>query len=324
MFYDIRGDLTYNALITIAMGGRGIGKSYSTQDFILKRYLTKGDQFIHLRRNNEDIKRSAEKYFDKIWYDKFATHSLSFQTDTYLIDDKPAGYAIPLSLSNKLKSVPFHRVKTIVFEEFLSDGNYLSNEPFKLMEFLETVIRLRDDVRLIMLSNGMSRSNPYFLTWNLPYPNIGQRVRHGEFLIHRIRTSDDYIAAKANTRLGKLSKDVGYNDYLIGNEFALDDELKVEKPEAAHNYFCSIIIGDICYGVIINLSNAHTIITARGDANYPCKIMLKPGLARKPITSSGRQSVFNRRIYGALLNDTLFYDSEKTQAEFRALIPYFL
>lgn len=324
MFFDIRKDLTYNAFITIEMGGRGIGKTYSTQDFVLSRYFKTGERFIHIRRTDSELDVAAEPYFNKIVVDKYPDKDITYKSGFYLHGEEVCGYAIPLSLSNKYKSVPFDSVRTIIFEEFLSDGTYLPNEPFKLLEFLETCIRLRDDVRVIMLSNSMSRANPYFLTWDLPYPKIGERIRKGQFLIHRIATDEDYVITKNETRLGKLANDVGYADYIIGNEYALDEPSRIEKPEQSCKYFCTIVCGDRTFGVVINYSNYHTIITAKGDSSYPFKIILKPGLARRAIKQGRGRSIFITRITNGLLNDELYYDSEKTQTVFKGYIPYFL
>ena len=41
MFYDYQKILSYNALINILLGERGVGKTYGASKFVLKRFKTK-------------------------------------------------------------------------------------------------------------------------------------------------------------------------------------------------------------------------------------------------------------------------------------------
>ena len=109
-------------------------------------------------------------------------HKLSNKNDTMYIDDKLAGFAIPLSIANILKSSSYEKVDTIIFDEFLIDKgsyHYLQNEVTQLLDVIETVARLRD-IRVIFLGNAISITNPYFTYFNLSLPynsevNIAKR-----------------------------------------------------------------------------------------------------------------------------------------------------
>lgn len=78
---------------------------------------------------------------------------------------KFSGYAIPLSTANILKSSTFEKVGLIIFDEFLitrSTYHYLPNEIIQFAELLETIIRLRPNIKILLLGNAISISNPYF------------------------------------------------------------------------------------------------------------------------------------------------------------------
>ena len=55
MYYNIDSALSYNALFTMIMGGRGIGKTYSAKKRAIKNFLAKGEQFVYLRRYKTEL-----------------------------------------------------------------------------------------------------------------------------------------------------------------------------------------------------------------------------------------------------------------------------
>lgn len=125
-------------------------------------------------------------FFEQIKNDKdLKDHKLTNKDDTMYIDDKLAGFAIPLSIANILKSSSFDNVDTIIFDEFLIDKgcyHYLQNEVTQLLDVIETIARLRD-IRVIFLGNAISITNPYFTYFNLSLPynsevNIAKRDKN--------------------------------------------------------------------------------------------------------------------------------------------------
>lgn len=54
MFYDYQKILSYNALINILLGERGVGKTYGASKFVLKRFKNKKKNlliFVDLKQN---------------------------------------------------------------------------------------------------------------------------------------------------------------------------------------------------------------------------------------------------------------------------------
>ena len=98
------------------------------------------------------------------------------------------GYAIPLSTANILKSSTFENVDTIIFDEFLitrSTYHYLPNEIIQFAELLETIIRLRPNIKILLLGNAISVSNPYFdfFGLTLPYKNQYKTFKNNLILV---------------------------------------------------------------------------------------------------------------------------------------------
>ena len=190
-YYTLQRVLSFNALINIIIGERGVGKSYTTKKHVINRFIKKGEEFVYLRRYKTELKSSVPKFFDDIITNKeFPNANFKVKNNMFYIDDKIAGYALPLSTANILKSTSFAKVKTIVFDEFIIDKgcyHYLQNEVEQFLDIIETVGRLRD-IKVFLLGNAISITNPYFNYFDLSLPynsevKIAKRDNTGNPLI---------------------------------------------------------------------------------------------------------------------------------------------
>lgn len=222
---------SYNALLNIILTNRGYGKSYGITKQVIKKFLKKGEQFVYCRRYKTEL-NDFDKFFDAIRND-FPEHKFEIKGKVAYIDGKVCGFAIPLSVSQKFKSVPFPFVTTIIFDEFIIDSNvihYLNNEVEVFLDLFETVARKRDNVRAYLLANNISEVNPYFIYFNI-IPRKNERftlARDGELVVD-ISTNDDFINEKKNTKFGKLIKGTKYSDYSIDNKSLRDTDTFIEK-----------------------------------------------------------------------------------------------
>lgn len=162
------------------------------------------------------------------------------------------GFALPLSTSNILKSSTYENVDTIVFDEFLLDkGNYhyLYNEPTKLLDLIETIARLRD-IRVILLGNAITVTNPYFSYFNisLPYNSEYKLFNDGLILVNYIKNLE-YRKTKENTRFGKLIKNTNYGKYAIDNQFLQDNNNFVKKRPSHSKFFYTFILNGEKFGI---------------------------------------------------------------------------
>ena len=49
-YYDLQEVLSYNAMINMLIGMRGLGKTYSVTKYVIKKFLTKKEEFFYIRR----------------------------------------------------------------------------------------------------------------------------------------------------------------------------------------------------------------------------------------------------------------------------------
>lgn len=179
-YYSIKRLLQTKAPYMILLGMRSNGKSYQVKETVLKAAYNDKTNFVYLRRWREDIKTAAvESYFLDIDIEKLTdgeyTGIAAYQGYIYfcnyddnqkVIKGQRIGRYCALNEAQRYKSQAFVNYNYIIYEEFITDEVYLSDEPTKLQQFVSTVARL-EDLTVLLVGNTMSRVCPYFAEWNL-------------------------------------------------------------------------------------------------------------------------------------------------------------
>lgn len=224
---------SYNATLNFILTNRGFGKTFGAKCSVIKKFIKKGEQFVYVRRYKTEL-NDIHKFFDSPdLRKKFKTHTFEVKGKTFYIDGKIAGYAIALSTSQKLKSVDYPFVTTIIFDEFIVDKGcirYLTNEVDVFLDLFETISRKRNNVKAYLLANNVSIVNPYFTYFDVT-PKKTERftiARDGELVIEMC-TDTVFINEKLETKFGKLIKGTKYADYSIYNNSLRDSEVFIEK-----------------------------------------------------------------------------------------------
>lgn len=170
-----------NAYYYVVFGERSNGKTYSALKYALERFIKNGEQFAYLRRYGEDIRPKnltnlfsghvenkvivelTKQEWTGITYSrgKFFFERFDENGDRE-VSDTPVGFAFDLNSMEHYKSTSFPRITTVIFDEFMSRTGYLPNEFILFTNSLSTIIRHRDNVKIIMLGNTVNKSCPYF------------------------------------------------------------------------------------------------------------------------------------------------------------------
>lgn len=238
-WYNYDKIMSYNALFNFILSPRGNGKSYGGKERVIKNFLKKGHQFMYVRRYKDELK-DVDKFFDDI-KEKFSNVDFKIKGKIALINDEVAGYFVSLSTSQKLKSVPYPNVTTILFDEFIVDKGhlrYLTNEVEVFLDLFETVARKRDNVRAIFLANNVSRVNPYF-TYFKCIPKENERftvAKDGEVVVEMF-TDEQFIEEKYKTKFGKLIRNTSYGNYAINNKSLRDNDSFIQKFKPKNSQF---------------------------------------------------------------------------------------
>ena len=242
MWLNLDKIMSYGALLNFVIGERGVGKSYSCKKFMINHFKSKGKQCAYIRRYNKELQEALMKKGVPIFFDQikkeFPNDKLSNNTELLYCNGEICGYAMPLSTSNILKSSSFENVDTIIFDEFIIDKgtyHYLQNEVTMFMELIETIARLRPNIKIFLLGNAISITNPYFIELNirLPYNSefiINYRDNEGKPLILTYYGKNlKYREEKKKSRTGQLFNLTGYGKYAIDNEMLRDSKAFIHK-----------------------------------------------------------------------------------------------
>lgn len=174
----------------ILLGQRSNGKSYAVKERAVRNAYSDDREFIYLRRYDEDIKDyNTELYFTDLniseitngEYDAITIYRkrIYFSNAAHYTEDgeevsakrgRCIGYVQSLNKSERSKSLSFGKVDTIIYEEFITDASYLTDEVNRLANFVSTVFRERLGV-VCLVGNTISRICPYFSEWQLTHIN---------------------------------------------------------------------------------------------------------------------------------------------------------
>lgn len=316
VYYDYDKLLSYGALLNFVIGERGVGKSYGAKKLIINDFLKNGNEFVYLRRYKTELKTSVPRFFDDInANEEFIEHKLKVKGSEFMIDDKVAGYAIPLSTANILKSTSYAKVKTIIFDEFIIDKgcySYLRNEVTQLLDIIETIGRLRD-VRVLFLGNAISISNPYFSYFNLdlPYNSDFKTFKKGLIVVNYIK-NEAYREVKKSSRFGKLIEGTEYGKYAIDNEWLRDSKSFIAKKSKDAKVFSTVIINNHKYGVWRDYKAQISYVSNDFDPLNPCVFAIDKKDHNETTTLiSARRSPWFKILIDSYRNGCLCFESQK-------------
>lgn len=326
MWYTYDKVLTYNAMLNFIIGERGVGKSYGIKKHVLKKFKKKHKQFIYLRRYDTELRKSLKdnEFFKDIELDPlFTEDSFYVKGDKFYMNDEVCGYAIPLSKASIFKSVPFPNVDTIIFDEFLIDNNtyhYIQDEPEKLLDFMETVGRLRN-IQVFLLGNSISIINPYFDYFNisLPYNSDIKTFKAGMILINYIR-NEEYRKVKKASKFGKLIKDTRYGEYAIDNKFLKDNNNFIKKKSPSSKFFFNLILNGHTYGVWIDYSSNDMYISKHINNNHPVTVTFNYRDHSENTIMLKSRSVFFQNLVKHYQNACLYFETLQIKGDVTSLI----
>ena len=230
--------LTYNRVIHMCIGERGIGKSYAFKKFPIDKFFKTGKKFIYLRRFKTELDK-IRKYFDDV-RQEYPDHVLEVKGWRFYCDGVEMGEAIPLSVWQSVKSTAYPDYDIIIFDEFIREkdkSGYLPNEVNSFLNLCHTVFRKRSGVRAFCLSNSVSVVNPYFLAFNIQLdPN--KRITFSsdkEFRDFVVVENTNGVYTANYDELSPYEKMISHMEYgkmALNNEFISDTNTFIMKRTA--------------------------------------------------------------------------------------------
>lgn len=331
-YYNYDKLFSYNFLIAFVIGERGVGKSFNAKLAVLKKFIRSGEQFIYIRRYKTELDTAlvtfwsdlqANGYFEDLKLEVKKSKMLT----TFLCDGEVCGYALPLSTANILKSTPFPNVTTIIFDEFLLDTGgtyrYLKHEVTMFLDVIETIGRLRDNLKVILLGNALNvHASPYFCYWDLELPEGESEFRtfkDGAIVVNYIRNYE-YRKAKKASRFGKLINGTSYGDYAIDNQILRENNSFICKKPPNATMECIFIINGTSYGMW-NGKDGYLYLSDKFDPNFHYKFVFDYNdHTESTVFETTRENLWMTIMIKAYKLAYLKFESQKIKANFVNLL----
>ena len=180
-------DAVPDAHIYMIFGERSNGKTYSALQYAVEQYVESNKRFVYVRRLAEMVRMTymrnlftgnkktgaLYKELNKLGIDDIGYYSSAFwgmvrdEKRKLTRLEEPCGYTSAISTWETAKGASIPNVCTIIFDEFLTRGAYLPDEPTMFENLISSIVREEDKAKIIMLANTVSWTAPYFREWGL-------------------------------------------------------------------------------------------------------------------------------------------------------------
>ena len=266
-FYDWGRTLSYDADVTMVVGGRGIGKTFGLRCQFIRDWVRNGSRFVAVCRYKNELSDVVRGYFDRVeklsefkkWM--FKTEGKRFYIAQKVLEgEKPdwklIGYACALTEMQKSKQSTFENVYRIVLDEAILDKldrfhRYLPSEYTLLANLVDSCSRERADQesrppRVYLLGNAVDLINPYFARYGINEPpKFGYGwYEHKTFLLHYVESGKYAKEKETGTVAGRMLAGTEAGAAANANVFQGANMDFVEtKPKG-----CEFDCGVVCYG----------------------------------------------------------------------------
>lgn len=311
-------------------GSRSIGKTYSTQKYILNKCINDGYEFVYLCRTQKEKKSNVfEQAFTKVIDNEFKNYEFDFTTETLKLDKNIIGYCFALTEMTYIKRRSFQNVKYILFDEYLTENNnnYINgnNEPNIVLNIYHTIDRDNDKVKMIFLGNNTYFYNPYHLhnAFNLTSYNLPNKIYHkNNVIFYNAITPDNVKSIKANSKFAKMINDTNYGNY--ANQGIYSDNLSlIKKLSNQTSYLFTLFENSKYYGIYVDKKSQCIIISNKISNNYP-KYTTDFKMCNDKINLITKQHYMIKFISKYFKSNLLFFETQQIKSELNNFLKFIM
>lgn len=337
-YVNIPEYLEDSANVYMFLSLRGTGKTYSTVHFLYEEAL-KGVEFIYLRRRLTELKETKDKIFSSVedseiynrgnrYYRKGKELKEKVLDNGKVVSvekDAPilCGYAVALSSVAPLKGIDFTHVKYVLFDEFtITDPtkSYLTGEFELFANILDTIMRTRSDVKVIMLGNKRNFYNPYTIGWDIVLGKKQKKWtgRNGKLKYYDL-DSKEVAEIRFGTVIDDLFSGTTYDEWAGHDIFIDNNGGNIKKKTKSARYYFGMNVDNVEFSIWIDGLGMYVSKSPRGFGNVYTfdRKRLSDGVK---FFSRQRNEIQRMRHY--VLQGMLYYEDEKIKAQFVDCLRY--
>lgn len=314
MFTNVIEFLKDKIYFNFFIGGRGVGKTYSTLNHLLQEKKI----FIYLRTSAKELDIAADSNVFGVIDKRIEWRKL--EDDFYAIEKnkKIIGYGCALSTFKNIRGVNFENVEIIFHDEFIpevSARRIIKNEADAFFNMIESVNRNRellghDPILYIGCANANNIYNPYFIALNI-INNIELALYEGSnryidyergLQVVMLQASNEYIEKKKQTALYKLTSGTDFEKMALQNEFSYNDFSQVKK-----------MINVTGYVPVLKIDNI-VIWSKKGQKHYVCRYGNQNVKGHNYNSKNDLEcrlfyNTYREPLYLAILNNNIIFDN---------------
>lgn len=209
-FYNLLDMLETPAYYNMSFGIRSNGKTSSVYILALIDYVLNGNEMALIRRWELDFKGKKGRemfsgldnvklngkpfieeltegkwtgitYFSSQWF----LSKFDEKLDRVVRDENPFCHGFALSVGEHDKSTSYPRIRTILFDEFITRDSYHEDEFVRFMNTISTIVREKAETTIFMCGNTVNKYCPHFKEMGLyniknMKPDTIDRYSYGE------------------------------------------------------------------------------------------------------------------------------------------------
>ena len=325
-WYDIRDSRSKWRAFNFVVGGRGIGKTYSTASFMA---LGEGrGKFLYVRNYETQIdtactdignpfRKISEDSGHIIYMKKKKNFALIY--DNYFEDKEQIGAAVHASRYISLKGMDLSWVDYIFFDEFIEDRALQFDQGEAIKSIQETCNRNRElqgkpPVYMFMMSNSERLNNPALRTFGL-IPVIEGMIKSGQTewnspTVHLELPRSEISELKRDTALYKsLDDNDSYKKMALENDFANESFYGIGKKNLNE------------YVPFLNIDYLYIYRHKSNGTYYVCT---RPASHIKKLTTKDNLMLFKAQysvIFKVLIvKDAISYESFTVKSQFENIL----
>lgn len=288
-YWDINRILPYQRCFNFINAERSIGKTYTTEKYVLDKCIKQGIEFTYIVRTQDEKKKGIlQSAFEKVTLKEFPKYEFDYNNEEMLlvtrdeegeIQDKTiVGYCLALSEAVKIKKRSFPKVKYLIFDEYMLEskqgGQYVNGwkEPDLFLSIYHTIDREEDRVICFILGNNTSFFNPYHLHPAFSIPNIekGKIWTSENVLFQWAISTKELREEKAKCKFLRMLDNTTYGKYAKDGDYVDDNYSFIEKMSTSAKYAMTLEYESVKFGVYNDMKNGVIYVSDKVDPS--CKL----------------------------------------------------